>query len=61
MEVEEMNIEDLFEDEAQDRDEDDPDEEGHDQVVFLKDFRFCSIVDSNFLWAFGILFIVLID
>ena len=27
-----MNVEDLFEDEAHDRDEDDPDEEGNDQV-----------------------------
>jgi hypothetical protein len=27
MEVDEMNIEDLFEDEAHDRDEDDPEEE----------------------------------
>lgn len=28
-----MNVEDLFEDEAHDRDEDDPEEEGNDQVL----------------------------
>ena len=37
MEVDEMNIEDLFEDEAHDRDEDDP-EEGQEQVnIWVED------------------------
>jgi hypothetical protein len=36
MEVEEMNIEDLFEDEAHDRDEDDPDEVGQEQVTKIR-------------------------
>jgi len=56
-----MNIEDLFEDEAQGRDEDDPDEEGHDQVVLLKDLRFCAMVHYNFLWPVEFFLIVLSD
>ena len=34
-----MNVEDLFEDEAHDRDEDDPDEEGQDQVHPTERFK----------------------
>ena len=46
-----MNVEDLFEDEAHDRDEDDPDEEGNDQVN-LSTFNTIAVLKHciNFLY-----------